>query len=89
MSSCTFFGRRDTSKAIEPILRSVLTDLIENKNVDMFYVGNHGHFDGMVRENLKFFKRSYPHIRYAVVLAYMPEIGGRGFVKRLYGYPIP
>ena len=42
MATCTFFGHRDTSKEIEPMLKSALTDLIENKRVDMFYVGNEG-----------------------------------------------
>ena len=36
---CTFFGHKDTPKEIEPTLRSTLIDLIENKNVNVFYVG--------------------------------------------------
>ena len=35
---CTFFGHKDTPKEIEPTLRSTLIDLIENKNVNVFYV---------------------------------------------------
>ncbi len=70
--TCTFFGHRDTPEKIEPILRSTLIDLIENKNVDMFYVGNHGGFDHMVKKTLQLLKLDYPHISYAVVLAYMP-----------------
>lgn len=42
---CTFFGHKDTPKEIEPTLRSTLIDLIENKNVNVFYVGNNGNFD--------------------------------------------
>lgn len=42
----------------------------------MFYVGNHGNFDYMVKQNLKTMKTAYPHIDYAVVLAYIP--GKRG-----------
>lgn len=72
MVSCTFFGNRDTPKEIEPILLSTLIDLIENKKVDLFYVGNNGNFDYMVRRNLKKLKLKYTHIRYYVVLAYMP-----------------
>ena len=37
---CTFFGHKDTPKEIEPTLRSALIELIENKNVTVFYVGN-------------------------------------------------
>lgn len=38
----------------------------------MFYIGNNGDFDDIVRKNLKLLKLNYPHINYAVVLAYMP-----------------
>ena len=67
-----FFGHRKCSEEIEPALISTIEDLIENKNVDMFYVGNHGDFDRLVRKNLKILKEKYHHINYAVVLAYMP-----------------
>lgn len=72
MLTCTFFGHKDTPKEIEPTLRSTLADLIENKNVNMFYVGNNGNFDYIVRSNLKSLKLDYPDINYAVVLAYLP-----------------
>lgn len=69
---CTFFGHRDTSKKIKPTLKSVLVDLIENKNVNMFYVGNNGNFDFLVKEILEELKEKYP-IKYYVVLAYIPK----------------
>ena len=68
---CTFFGHKDTPKEIEPILRSTLIDLIENKNANVFYVGNNGSFDTMVRRQLKELSLTYP-ITYSVVLAYLP-----------------
>ena len=67
----TFFGHRDTPKETEPALRLTLTDLIENKNATLFYVGNHGNFDAMVRRQLEDLSKTYP-IKYYVVLAYMP-----------------
>ena len=73
MATCTFFGHRDCPETIKPKLRSTIIDLIENHDVDMFYVGNQGQFDAMVRSALKKLKQEYPHIDYAVVLAYMPE----------------
>lgn len=73
MASCTFFGHRDTPKKIEPILQSTLIDLIENKNVDCFYVGNQGDFDIIVRHNLKSLKILYPHISCFVVFAYKSD----------------
>ena len=68
---CTFFGHKDTPKEIEPTLRSTLIDLIENKNVNVFYVGNNGNFDTMVRHQLEDLSKTYP-ITYSVVLAYLP-----------------
>ena len=69
---CTFFGHKDTPSSVEPILISVLTDLILNKNVRNFYVGNNGNFDYYVRKTLKKLKQDFPDIIYSVVLAYLP-----------------
>lgn len=73
MSACTFFGHRDCPDTIKPALRRALSDLIENAHVDTFYVGNQGSFDRIVRSVLRELSNQYPHIRYAVVLAYLPE----------------
>ena len=72
MPACTFFGHRDCPDAIKSRLREVLIDLIENRSVNMFYVGNQGQFDAIVRSELRDLQREYPQINYAVVLAYMP-----------------
>ena len=68
---CTFFGHKDTPKEIEPTLRSTLIDLIVNKNVTVFYVGNNGNFDTMVRRQIEDLSHAYP-ITYSVILAYLP-----------------
>ena len=39
---CTFFGHRAIPKNIENELQIVLIDLIKNKDVNLFYVGNNG-----------------------------------------------
>lgn len=67
----TFFGHKDTPKNIEPTLRTTLVDLIENHGADVFYVGNNGNFDTMVRRQLEDLSQAYP-ITYSVVLAYLP-----------------
>ena len=72
MAACTFFGHRDCPETIKPKLRKALVDLITNHNVDMFYVGNQGRFDAIARGELRDLQCEYPHINYAVVLAYMP-----------------
>lgn len=69
---CTFFGHRDTPQAVKPLLKEVCIDLIENQNVDHFYVGNQGSFDYIVRKLLADLERKY-NITYEVVLAYMPD----------------
>ena len=71
--TCTFFGHRDAPNKIMPVLQAALVDLIENKHVDRFYVGNQGAFDCIVRSSLEELESEYPHIRYSVVLAYLPQ----------------
>lgn len=69
----TFFGHRNTPAYVKPLLKKVLTELIENHGADMFYVGNEGNFDGMVYDTLKELKKEYPFIEYKVVLAYLQK----------------
>ena len=71
MQACTFFGHRDCPDTVKPKLREVLADLITNQGVDTFYVGHQGQFDTIVRATLRELKAVYPHINYAVVLAYL------------------
>ena len=71
MKVCTFFGHRECPDTIKIKLREVLIGLISNYDVDMFYVGNQGQFDAIVRGVLRELKKEYLQINYAVVLAYM------------------
>ena len=73
MCVCTFFGHRDCPSTIKPVMRKVIIDLIENQNVDTFYVGHQGSFDFLVRTVLSELAEEYPRIRYAVVLARLPQ----------------
>ena len=69
--TATFFGHRDTPSEIETELRLALTDLIKNENVTVFYVGNNGSFDYMVKRVLEDLSVIYP-INYNIVLPYLP-----------------
>ena len=69
---CTFFGHRDAPESIKETLMTILIDLIENNNTNIFYVGNNGSFDRMVRNLLKELKKTHK-INYYVVLAYIPQ----------------
>jgi len=68
----TFFGHKDIPQEIQPSLEATLIDLIANRAADIFYVGNQGKFDSMVKSTLQKLKKSYSNISYTVVLAYMP-----------------
>lgn len=69
---CTFFGHRDILEDIEPRLQQTIRNLIENFEVDTFYVGDKGDFDRVVRRTLKQLSKEFPKINYAVIPAYMP-----------------
>jgi len=73
MPSCTFFGHRDCPASIKSKLRDVLIDLIEQKSVDVFYIGNNGSFDRIVTSTLLELKSTYSHISFFTVLAYLPQ----------------
>ena len=78
--TCTFFGHRDTPSTVKPLLRQVIIELIEQRDVTRFYVGNQGNFDAMARCLLAELAQTYP-IHYDVVLAYLqrendPSIDG-------------
>lgn len=55
------------------ILRETLCDLIENKDVTTFYVGNQGNFDRIAQSSLTKLKQLYPVIDCSIVLAYRNE----------------
>ena len=71
MKSCTFFGHSDSSNEISQKLNQIITQLIEEHNVDTFYVGTHGNFDMLVTKKLKEIKSLYPHINFFIVCAYL------------------
>ncbi len=72
--TCTFFGHKDSPQSIKPLIKSAIIELIEQKGVNEFYVGNHGSFDSMVKSILAELSEMYP-IKYYVVLAYLSDKG--------------
>ena len=78
---CCFFGHREVMHNIRPKLIAIIENLITETGVTEFYVGHQGQFDSMVYSVLKELKVMYPHIRYIVVLAYMPD----SYIKEVYG----
>ena len=76
-----FFGHRDVTHDIRTKLQFIIEQLITEEQIYNFYVGHQGQFDSMVYSILKELKVKYPHIRYTVVLAYMPD----EHIKEVYG----
>ena len=76
-----FFGHRDGTNDIRSKLQFIIEQLITEEQINSFYVGHQGQFDSMVYSVLKELKVKYPHIRYIVVLAYMPD----EHINELYG----
>ncbi len=72
MKICTFFGHKNSSEKIYDRLKFTITDLIENKSVKNFLVGNNGIFDSLVYRALKELSEKY-EITFNVVLAYFPK----------------
>ena len=71
--TCCFFGHREVTHNIRSKLTAIIEKLITEDGVTEFYVGHQGQFDSMVYSVLKELKEKYTHIRYTVVLAYMPD----------------
>lgn len=69
---CTFFGHQDCSNAIKTRLLEVIKNQIK-QGATQFFVGTHGNFDAIALSCLRCLKQEYPEIRYAVVLAYLPD----------------
>lgn len=81
----TFFGHKYVPQEVYPILLATVTDLIENKKADKFFVGNQGYFDYMILKLLRALSAQYPHIQYAVVLTQPPaEQGTDGHTEMLF-----
>ena len=81
---CAFFGHRDAPIEIRNKIKETVINLIEEKDVTKFYVGNNGNFDRMALSVLKELSVMYPQIDYYVVYAYLPEKGGGDFEHTIY-----
>ena len=75
MAKCTFFGHRDSPSSIRGVLSAEIERLINEKDVNTFYVGTQGNFDRMAYSVLAELHKRYQHIKVYRVLAYMPKPG--------------
>ena len=65
---CTFFGRHDATDEIEQPLREAIQNVIA-QGVTTFYIGHHGHFDGMAYRLVQEEKKTHPGLDCVVVLS--------------------
>ena len=68
----SFFGHRDVNASLQCDLYNYLEKLAKYDD-HYFLVGNEGAFDHYVQSTLKKLKKSYPNIKYSIVLAYLPK----------------
>lgn len=69
-NSCCFFGHRDIFDNIEINLESAVVNAIENENVKIFMVGDHGQFDALCASTVRKLKKRYKDIKLYLVKAY-------------------
>ena len=74
MGICTFFGHRDCPETVLPALRDAVENAILRDGIDTFYVGREGAFDLLAAKVLLEMAQKYPHVRFFVVLAYLPRV---------------
>lgn len=83
MAKCTFFGHRDSPSSIRGVLSAEIERLINEKDVNTFYVGTQGNFDRMAYSVLAELRKRYQHIKVYRVLAYMPKPDDTGTVDTI------
>lgn len=69
----SFFGHRDCPTCVKSFLKRLLEDLILDHQANLFYIGNQGAFDCIVRQCLLDLKGKYCDIECVEVLAYFPQ----------------
>ncbi len=74
--TCCFFGHRkiDATEELVIRLKSVIEDLIINKNINTFLFGSKSEFNSLCREVVTELREKYPHIKRIYVRAEYPEI---------------
>ena len=73
--SCCFCGHRFVFQNINDKVREIITDLVENKGVTVFYTGHMGDFDELCESIVRNLKSCHRNIKiYWVIPYYMKRI---------------
>lgn len=73
MYSCTFLWDGDCPDGMETILRKVIVDLIKNKDIDYFLVGDEGEWNHLVHKILWELQPYYFNFRYHIIIGCMVD----------------
>lgn len=69
-TACCFFGHRDIFENIESDLENAVIKVIENSDVKIFMVGDHGRFDALCASTVRKLKKRYKDVKLYLVKAY-------------------
>ena len=74
--NCCFLGHReiDESENLKAEIRSIVSNLIENKGVDTFFFGSRSAFDSLCHLIVSDLKEIYPHIKRIYIRAEYSDI---------------
>lgn len=73
---CAFLGHRDAPYYLyqDKHIQREISLLIENEDVDTFWLGGNGDFDKLANNAVKEVQHKYPHIKRVLVVAYQRQI---------------
>ncbi len=69
-NTCCFFGHRDVFEPVSNLVYEKICNLIENKNVTTFIVGDHGDFDKLCSAMVRKAKKNYKDIKLILIRPY-------------------
>lgn len=69
-NTCCFFGHRNIFEPVNDIVYEKICDLIENKNVTTFIVGDYGDFDKICTSMVRKAKQTHKNIKLILVRPY-------------------
>lgn len=70
---CAFFGHRFIPNNLEPRLRELVRQAIEDYGITEFWNGGYGGFDRLAEQVVYSMKTEYPQIKNRLVYAYPPQ----------------
>lgn len=86
---CAFFGHRYISAGLKPEIEKAAVKLIDEKDVDTFWVGGYGEFDKAAASVVRDIQLRCPHIRLILIVAYARQLHAYGDIFPFDGFDYP